>query len=36
MVAGFAQLVIDARLHGSADAKATVYTEGEALLVSSR
>lgn len=33
-IAGFAQLVVDARLYGSSEVKATVYTEGEVLFVS--
>lgn len=35
-VSGYAQLVVDARLYGSADVTVTTYTEGEVLFVSAR
>jgi hypothetical protein len=35
-IAGFTQLVVDARLHGSRDTEATVYKTGVALFISAR
>ncbi len=35
-VAGFAQLVVDARRYGSSKVRATIYTDGEVVFVSGR